>query len=161
MAMVTSETRIDARPEKVWEALADLGGIHKWNPGVTNSYTTSEAAGGENATRHCDLPGNNRLEERAFDWREGEGYKIEVFESTLPLARNIVSFEVTPDRDGTRVQVTADYKLKYGPIGALMDVLVARRQAQQGFDDMMAGLKYHVETGEIVGDEVPAAVPAG
>ncbi len=155
---VTSSTNIDAPQDKVWSTLADLGSIYKWNPGVTHSHSTSDATQGEGATRHCDLDDKNYLEERAFDWREGEGYKIDVTESTMPLESNIVTFQIAPDGAGTRVSVTADYKLKFGVIGALMDMLFAKRQMQQAFDDMMAGLKHYVETGEEVGDSVPKAV---
>ncbi len=158
MTVVRSNVQIDAPVDKVWRTLADLGSIDKWNPGVAKSYATSEATQGEGATRHCDLEsGNAQLEERAFDWREGEGYKIDVYKSTLPLKRNIVAFEIEPSGDGTLARVTADYQLKYGPVGALMDILIARRQVQQGFDEMLAGLKYHVETGELVQDHVAAA----
>ena len=161
MTVVHSQAQIDAPVDKVWQTLADLGSIDKWNPGVAKSYATSEATQGEGATRHCDLnTANAQLEERAFDWREGEGFKIDVYKSSLPLKRNIVSFEIEPSGDGTLVSVTANYQLKYGPIGALMDILIARRQAQQGFDEMLAGLKYHVETGELVQDQVPAAATA-
>ncbi len=154
---VTSSTIIDAPADKVWSTLADLGSIYKWNPGVSHSHSTSDVANGEGATRHCDLDEKNYLKERAFDWREGEGYKIDVTESTMPLESNIVTFQIAPDDAGTRVSVTADYKLKFGIIGALMDMLFAKRQMQQAFDDMMAGLKHYVETGEEVGDVVPAA----
>ncbi len=163
---VTSSTNIDAPADKVWSTLADLGSIYKWNPGVEKSHSTSDATQGEGATRHCDLDDKNHLEERAFDWREGEGFKIDVVESTLPLESNIVSFQIAPTGDaapdgaGTRVSVTADYKLKFGPIGALMDLIFAKRQFQQAFDDMMAGLKHYVETGEEIGDAVPEAVGA-
>ena len=157
---VTSTTNIDAPPDKVWSVLADLGGIYKWNHGVAKSHMTSELTQGEGATRHCDLDDKNYLEERAFNWREGESFKIDVFESSMPLESNIVSFRVTPAGDGTRVSVTADYKLKYGIIGTLMDVLFVKRMLQRGFDDMMAGLKYHVETGELIGDSVPEAAVA-
>ncbi len=157
---VNSTTWIDAPVETVWSVLADLGSIYKWNPGVAASQSTSEAAQGEGATRHCDLDDKNYLEERAFDWREGEGYKIDVTETSMPLKSNIVTFSIAPEGDGTRVNVTADYVLKFGLIGAIMDALFAKRQAQQGFDDMMAGLKHHVETGELVGDAVPALASA-
>ena len=154
---VTSNVNIDAPPDKVWSVLADLGSIYKWNPGVAKSHTTSELTQGEGATRHCDLDDKNYLEERAFDWREGESFKIDVFESSMPLESNIVSFQIAPAGDATRVSVTADYKLKFGPIEALMDVLFAKRMLQHGFDDMMAGLKHHIETGEMIGDSVPQA----
>ena len=156
---VNSTTWIDAPVEKVWSVLADLGAIYKWNPGVAKSHSTSETAQGDGATRHCDLDEKNYLKERAFDWREGEGFKIDVTETSLPLKSNIVTFAIAAEGDGTRVTVTADYVLKFGPVGALMDMLFAKRQMQQGFDDMMAGLKYHVETGELVSGSVPVSVP--
>lgn len=156
MSSFSTRARIDAPKDRVWEVLADLGSIYKWNPGVTHSRSTSEAAGGEGATRHCDLTGSkNYLEERAIDWREGEGYKIDIYESNLPIKRNVVAFELEADGDGTVVTVTPDYELKFGPIGALIDWLFAGRQLRNGMDNLLAGLKYHVETGEVVGEAVP------
>ncbi len=161
MTIVRSKVHIDAPVEKVWATLADIGTIERWNPGVAKSYSTSEAKGGEGATRHCDLYQNNaQLEERAFDWQEGESFKIDVQTSGLPIESNAVTFTVSADGDGTAATVSADYKLKYGVLGALMDILIGKRQAQKGFDEMMAGLKYHVETGELVQDQVPVAAPA-
>ena len=158
MPRFSSQIRIAAPKEKVWEVLADLGGIYKWNPGVANSHATSESRQGEGATRHCDLQGKgDYLEERAFGWREGEGYKIDVYETNLPLKRNIVEFSLTSDGDETIVTVSPDYELKFGPIGVIMDLLVARRQLRRGMEELLAGLKYHVETGELVGDRVPTA----
>ncbi len=153
MGSFSTEIRIDAPREKVWEVLSDLGGIYKWNPGVSHSRSTSESSGGEGATRHCDLASpKGYLEERAFDWREGEGFKIDVYESNLPIKRNVVEFTVRSVEDGTIVSVAPDYELKFGPIGALLDRLVAGRQLRKGMDNLLAGLKYHVETGELVGD---------
>ncbi|MCI0839738.1 MAG: SRPBCC family protein, partial [Chloroflexi bacterium] len=57
MGSFATSVRIEAPKERVWEVLSDLGSIYKWNPGITHSYTTSEAATGENAMRQCDLPG--------------------------------------------------------------------------------------------------------
>lgn len=161
MGSFSTEIRIDAPREKVWEVLADLGGIYKWNPGVSHSRSTSESGGGEGATRHCDLVSpKGYLEERAFDWREGEGFKIDVYESNLPIKRNVVEFALRSDEDGTIVSVAPDYELKFGPIGALLDRLVAGRKLRKGMDNLLAGLKYHVETGELVGDTVSTSVSA-
>ena len=59
--------------------------------------------------------------------------------------------------EGTVVSVSPDYELKFGPIGVVMDLLFARRQLRRGMEDLVAGLKYHVETGELVGDSLPDA----
>ncbi|MFQ6019732.1 MAG: SRPBCC family protein [Dehalococcoidia bacterium] len=156
MAHFSVQIRIDAPKERVWQVLADLGGIYKWNPGVSRSYSTSKNSQGDGATRHCNLQKEgDYLKERAMDWREGEGYKIDVYESNLPLSRNIVEFSIEADGDGTIVKVTPHYALKYGLLGSLMNRLLVQRQFKKGMADLLAGLKYHVETGELVGDRVP------
>lgn len=157
MPKISVETRIDAPKEKVWGVLADIGNIYQWNPGVLKSYTTSDQTGGEGATRHCDLSERDYLDERVIGWREGESLKIDVYKTNLPLKRNVVTFSLTSDGEETIVRVSPDYELKFGPLGVVMDLLMARRQLRNGMRDMLAGLKYHVETGELVGEAVPAA----
>ena len=162
MATFSKQIKINAPKNRVWEILSDLGGIYKWNPGVSNSYLTSDDSDGEGGSRHCDLQngkGGNigYLEERSFDWREGEGFTIDVYESNLPLKRNHVRFDLEPDGDGTIVRVTPDYKLKFGPLGMLADVLGARRQFKKGMEGLLEGLRYHIETGEVVEQRVPTA----
>ena len=158
MASVTATTKINASKEAVWAVLANIGAISNWNPGVSKSYVTSDRARGDGAERHCDLgTKGDYLKERALDWREGEGFKIEVYDTNLPLKRNVVTFSLQSDGEGTVVSVSPDYELKFGPIGVVMDRLCARAQLRKGMADLLAGLKYHVETGELVGDKVPTA----
>lgn len=161
MSTFSTRIQINAPKEKVWEVLAELGDIYKWNPGVSHSYSTSEINQGEGVTRHCDLQSSGRnigyLEERAIDWREGEGFKIDIYESNMPIKRNIVAFSIEADGDTSVVTVSPDYEIKYGPVGKLIDLLVARRQLKKGMNELLAGLKYYVETGNEVGDRVPSA----
>lgn len=159
MSTFSTRIRINAPKERVWEVLAEVGDIYKWNPGVSHSYSTSESSRGEGVTRHCDLQSFGRnvgyLEERAIDWCEGEGFKIDIYKSNLPIKRNLVAFSIEADDDTSVVTVSPDYEIKYGPIGRLIDWLVARRQMKKGMDGLLAGLKYYVETGKEVGDKVP------
>ena len=159
MPRITVTTRIQASKEQVWAVLADIGSIYKWNPGVSKSHTISDRTQGEGAQRHCDLvKKGDYLKERALDWREGEGFKIDVYETNLPLKRNVVTFslEADGDGDGTIVTVSPDYELKFGPAGVLMDMLFVGRQVRRGMADLVAGLKYHIETGQLVGDSLPS-----
>ena len=140
--------------------LADLGSIYKWNPGV--SHSTSEEPGGEGATRHCDLqsPKGKKLgylEESAHAWREGEGFKINIDDTNLPLKTNAVTFALESDGDQTIVRVSPEYELKFGPLGKLLDALGGRRRFEKGMQGMVAGLKHHVETGEEIGTAVPGS----
>ena len=148
MGSFATSVRIEAPKERVWEVLSDLGSIYKWNPGITHSFTTSDVATGENAMRQCDLPDGGFLRERAFNWSEGECFTIEIYETSLPLKESFVDFRATPEGEATVVNLKMDYKLKFGPIGALMDAAFAGRQARNGMADMLAGLKDYVETGK-------------
>ena len=156
MAHFSTQIRIHATKETVWEVLADFGGIYRWNPGVRYSYSTSESSHGLFATRHCELlTGDDYLDEQILEWRDGQSFKVEIYETNLPLHRNVVEFSVVAEGSGTIVTVAPDYTLKYGLLGWLMNQLVVRRKFQKGMEDLLTGLKYHIETGELVGDRVP------
>ncbi|MCI0832705.1 MAG: SRPBCC family protein [Chloroflexi bacterium] len=148
MGSFATSVRIEAPKERVWEVLSDLGSIYKWNPGITHSYTTSEAATGENAMRQCDLPGGGFLRERAFNWSEGEGFTIEIYETSLPMKESFVDFRATAEGEATVVKLKMDYKLKFGPVGVLMDAVFVGRQARNGMAELLGGLKEYVETGK-------------
>lgn len=160
MSKFTTQVKINAPKHEVWKVLADIGGIYKWNPGVAHSYSTSEENSGEGATRHCDLQTTGGksfgyLEERTVDWREGEGYKIDIYDSNLPIKSNVVEFTVKADEDGTIVSVSPEYAIKYGLLASLINRLFLQRKLQQAMEGLLAGLKYHVETGEVVGNRLP------
>ena len=57
MITVSGEVLIDAGSGKVWEVLADLGGIERWSPTVGRSYVTTQNARGVGARRHLELVG--------------------------------------------------------------------------------------------------------
>ncbi len=156
MAQFSTQIRIHATKETVWEVLADFGGIYRWNPGVRHSYSTSESDHGLLATRRCELlKGGDYLDEKIQEWRDGESFKVDIYETSLPLHRNVVEFSVEGDGSATIVRVSPDYALKYGLLGWLMNQIVVRRKFQKGMVDLLTGLKYHIETGELVGDRVP------
>ncbi len=67
----------------------------------------------------------------------------------------MVEFSIKAYGNGTIVTVAPDYKLKYGLLGWLMNQIVVRQKFQKGMEDLLTGLKYHIETGELVGDRVP------
>jgi len=156
MAHFSTQIRINAGKEEVWEVLADFGGIYRWNPGVRHSYSTSESCHGLSATRHCELlKGDDYLDENILEWRDGQSFKVNIYETNLPLQRNIVEFSIEADGSGTIVTVAPDYALKFGRLGQLMNWIVVQRKFKKGMEDLLAGLKYHIETGELVGDRVP------
>ena len=89
MTRLGIKIRINAPREKVWDVLADFGGMYRWNPSLLYSYCTSINERGEGATVHCDAHGTGvYMKQRVVEWWEGEGYKLEVYESSFPFSPN-------------------------------------------------------------------------
>ncbi|MCH7998933.1 MAG: SRPBCC family protein [Chloroflexi bacterium] len=149
MSKITKQITINAPAEKVWDIVADFGSISKWAPNVTNSYSTTEANGGVGAGRHCDVVGFGAIEEEIVEWKESRSLTYEV-EDVGPIKSLRNESSVRGDGDRTVVTFTLDYQMKFGPLGALLDKLVAGRQLGKAAALGLAGLKHHVETGEPV-----------
>ncbi len=147
MGTFATETTIDAPVEEVWEALADIGNIYAWNPGVIQSHSTSQETQGLGATRYCDLGGDNFLDEEVVAWQPGEQLTMRIVGTNMPFETADIRFYLRPEGDKTLVTVSPQYKLKYGPLGSLMDRFYVRGTYEKGMDSLLQGLKVHVEAG--------------
>lgn len=157
MGSFATETTIDAPVDAVWEALSDIGSIYEWNPGVIQSHATSDTTEGLGATRTCDLGGDNFLDEEVVAWKPGEQLTMRIVGTNLPFETADVRFYLRPEGDQTVVTVSPDYKLKFGPMGSLMDRFYVRGTYQKGMDNLLQGLKEHVEENAAEGQSGSAA----
>lgn len=146
MATFTVSTVIDAPADQIWAALADIGSISVWNPGVKNSHLTSELDAALGATRHCDLGGRNYLDEEVVEFATGEALTMRITKTNLPFRHADIRFRLEPHGEATQVSVSPEYQLKFGPVGRLMDLVMVRRSYEKGMKALLRGLKRHVET---------------
>ncbi len=153
MPNVTKEIQIKAPIEKAWAVLANIGAVQDYSPGVVKSYYTSEIREGVDASRHCDLLPTGTVEERIVDWRDGEQYSIEIYESTEVPYTGVAHFSLNRDVVGTLVAQIMDYKptdyLPNALEGKSMEELVGKV-----IEGNLLGLKHFIETGEVVTREV-------
>lgn len=138
---------ISASPEAVWSALADIGRIGEWNPGVFRSEQTSSGDVGVGATRHCDLGGKNYLDEEVTLFEPYQRMTIRISDTNLPFEFANIRFTLAPTNGGTSVTVSPEYELKYGVIGRMLDSLIVRAQYRRGMQGLLQGLKTFVELG--------------
>jgi hypothetical protein len=119
----------------IWSVLADFPNIAAWNSGVKTSYSTSEAAVGVGAMRHCDLAPIGTLEESIAEWVEGERLVIDIDSATkLPIESAVATFTIGEDA----TDVEYEYVPK-GRLGSLVAPLLSR-QLTKGFDGFLADL---------------------
>lgn len=132
----------------VWGRLAEVGSIAEWNPSVKKSYTTSEAATGFGASRHCELGGSNYLDEDVVTFKRQEAITFRITKTNMPFKSADIRFTLHKD-DGdpgaTCVTCSPIYKLKYGPVGELLDAVMVRKQYRAGMKGLLVGLKEDLE----------------
>jgi carbon monoxide dehydrogenase subunit G len=169
MPVVRRELMIDAPRTAVWSTLADIGAVAEWNPVVEQSEDTSEASaadgagdGGEigvDSSRHCDLPGSmGAIDEVVTGWDEHQSMAVQIHGAKMMRLMH-ARFELADAGSGTRVTMTSDFTMSFGPLGALMAATMGKRMPAGNMEQTLTGLKGHVEVQQMAAAavETPAA----
>ena len=147
---VTTEIKVDATPEKVWNALSQYGNVATFHPGVELSVhgqdSKDEACLG--AVRTCEVLDGKRevtLVERITEFEEGKFYRYEVFEwKNFPLKVMFFAFAIRTNIKGTTIlSIVNNYRLNPGFITGLMKWKIKKLQR-----NILIGYKHYIETGE-------------
>ena len=156
MPNIEQRISIDAPTDRVWSALGDFGGIDRWSPVINHSASVDGAERGVGAERACELKGLfPNVVERTTQWDEGRGYSFEI--KGAPMLREALSsWSIEATGDSTTVTARLEYRTSMGPIGALIGATIMKRMMTANLRESLAGLKHHVETGDLIADRVPA-----
>ena len=131
----------------MWDAAADLAGVHKYWGMVKASHLSSEKATGLGASRICEMLDGSSMEETIIQWDQGKSYALD----THPIGTNEGPFKTTigrfafhPEGSGTRFVLDLDFEMKPGREQELPARSAELDMACKSFGN---GLKTHVETG--------------
>ncbi len=151
MTTVRQTIRIEAPKDQVWATIADLGGIQSFHPGVSRSYYLSDQTEGVGASRRCELLPMGTIDETAVDWHPGREFTLEIVPGPKapPFKKAHGRMWVEEDGDGTVVGLEIDYRLKFGPIGRVMDRFLVRPQFRKVVPRVLRGLKRYQEDGKM------------
>lgn len=143
MRKIEVDRAIPAPKNAVWKVLADYPNISVWNSGVKKSFSTSEAAEGVGATRHCDLAPMGELEETIREWQPEERLVISIDSAKkLPIKSGLATFTLAESADplSTTTTVSYEYDLKFGVVGLLLGPILDR-QLSSGFGGFLEDLE--------------------
>ncbi len=147
MTIFSEQISIRADKDDVWEVLADIGSIDRWNPGVVDSRLTSDGEVGLGSERYCGLGGKTYLKETVTEWKQGEELTMRIIANNLPFKTADIRFSLEQQDVNTFATVSPTYNLKFGLLGRLLDVAFVRSQYQKGMANLLKGLKQYVEQG--------------
>lgn len=147
MTTLRHQIRVEAPIDAVWEAIAgDLTAVQHYNQMVSSARLLGNLREGVGATRRCELKPRGFVEERVWEWTPRKAIGLEVAASEWPIVFMKWRTELTDEGKTTLVSQEMSYKLKFGPLGALMDALMMRRKLGTGVRDVFSSLKRYVET---------------
>ena len=148
---------INASKEKIWEVLFNqYGDIHIHNPGMpTSKYIGNSTKGELNASRHVTFDDKLFLEETITEVNENNSFKVEAYNHNLPLLKEMSAiYELTSiGQDKTEVKMTSFATTSPGFM-----IYLIKGQLGKGLKQHLFGLKYYIETGEIVNKDNYSAV---
>src|SRR5262245_11809678 len=147
MTTLRHQIRVDAPIAVVWQAIAgDLTAVQHYNPMVASARLLGSQQEGVGAARRCELKPKGFVEERVWEWTPKAAIGLEVAASDWPMVFMKWKTEISAAETGTLVRQEMSYKLKFGPIGTLLDVCVMRRKLDANIRGVFADLKRYVET---------------
>lgn len=147
MATIHNETSINASIEKIWELLANIEMLDKYDPTVKKSTALSAEKTGIGAKRKVlMLDGKNWFEEKVTVFKPNEALTYQLTDCSFPIngLKHSYSFEKIGDQ--TKVKQVMEYTVKFGLLGKLLDSLMIRKQSDAGIKKFFSGLKSYVET---------------
>jgi uncharacterized protein YndB with AHSA1/START domain len=160
---VLTVSRVVSQPiARVWDALSDFGGIADFHPAVERSpLKEGSPERGVGATRTCHFYDGNSVEETVLESINEKVLVVEITKGSMPLARAVATIELASTADDrTQVDFTMDYTPKWGPVGALMDAMMMRKQFTALLTRVLGALDVHLDTGEAIGPDFALAAAA-
>jgi len=145
MTKLVYTVNINSPKSESWKVLADFANLD-WSAGVTDAHYLNDKRGGIGMARHCDLINDGYIVERITEWNEGRGFTYVIDDASDPISTDsYVIWSIHGNDKQSKVTFEVNYQLKYGILGDLMNITVARNKFSNQIAEFMNELKTHVE----------------
>jgi hypothetical protein len=140
MTVIHHEVHGNCPAERVWEALADLEAVARYNPSVRSANIHGEQRTGVGAKRDCELAPSGRVLERVTVWEPGRAVGLEVVESDWPIHFMRWVTRVDASEGGCVIRQDLEYEVKFGALGRLLDRWMMKRRLTRTLDEVFRSL---------------------
>ena len=147
----TLEININSSKEEVWDLLFNrFGEVNLFNPVIEGSHHTTGAKGEVGCERQCDINSRTSVHEKITAARGNDGFDIELIKGRMPFMDKMEgTWEFKElNQNQTRAFLTMRLKTKPAFMSSLMKGMMSKMVGS-----MLVGLKYHLETGNLVTKE--------
>jgi len=148
MTTLHHEIQAQCPPERVWALLSDLTAVARYNPTVKSASIDGDRRGGIGARRSCELLPRGRVVERVTHWEQGRALGLEVAESDWPIHFMRWVTRIEPTGSHTVISQELEYRVKFGPVGYLLDRMVMKKKLSATLDVVFKNLVELAERSE-------------
>jgi uncharacterized protein YndB with AHSA1/START domain len=143
MTIVERNVQIKASPQETMALLSDASRWPEWYPGLTepNIAAPFPEEGGKVAFKVKSAGMSMPITETVLDYQPG---KLQLFQIEGMMSGR-ARWEVTPERDGTRLTTMFDYTLPGGVFGKIADALIVKRMNGKSLEEALHNFKALVE----------------
>ena len=152
MSTIRVSLNINAPADQVFQVIGDFFGIGRFHPYITTVDKAVDKGDGVGSVRICHFKDGTQVTETIKEWHQGSGYKVELSGYSFPLKYAFAEFSVLPG-ESSNTSVAAmviRYQVKYGPLGALMNLLMIRPLLKKRLSDVLTGLENEVRKTDAV-----------
>ncbi len=161
MTIATHTRTIESSASDVWRVLADFAHVDVHHPAVERVSMRSDSQQGVGTVRVCHFYDGTSVAETVTDWVEGESFRVELSEFSMPLSHADAEMLVKDDGPNrSSVTITMNFQMKGGALGSLAGALIVRPMMQRMFKRVFDGLDLHVRTGVSIGKDGKAVPQA-
>ena len=142
---------VNVSKDKVWDLLFNqFGEVSVFNPIIDGSHHTKGTKGEVGCERLCQIDANTAVHEKIVSAVDGESFDIDIIEGGLPMMDvmkgNFTLEELSPSQ--TKAIMTMKFNTSPAFVAFLMKGMMRKMLYK-----MLVGLKYHLETGNMVTKE--------
>jgi len=147
MATIHNEITVNSSVEKIWEALANVEMLDKYDPNVKQSTALTTNKSGLGARRKVLMrDGKNWFDEKITVFKPNEALTYQLTDCSLPIKGLTHSYSFENIGTQAKVKQEMQYTVKFGLFGKLLNAIMIRKQSDTGIKKFFAGLKSYVET---------------
>jgi uncharacterized protein YndB with AHSA1/START domain len=145
VAQISRSRSIAAAPQRVWDVLADFGGLSSWAANVDHSCLLEHGPDGPGVgtTRRVQV-GRDTLVERITEIHAPDALAYDIEGLPRPVRRVANRWTLTPKDDSTGIILTTTVEIGANPLAGVAERALCRFMAKQS-DTMLAGLAARLE----------------
>ncbi|MEM7092744.1 MAG: SRPBCC family protein [Actinomycetota bacterium] len=155
MGAVQETKVVNGSIDQAWEAISQMRAVQDWHPNVAKVTVLTDHQQGLGAARRVEFHDGNSVVETVTAESDREFVAMAMTEAQMMKEAEVTISVAERSAETTEVTFALTYTMSMGPLGALIGALMMRRVFTKVFGMALAGLSYHLQTGNVVEDSVP------